>query len=141
MIRRPPRSTRTATRFPCTTLFRSRLTSYFFACEGAHEARAQDRQRSVPRTVFAVGDPKQSIYSFQRADPAEFQRLRDLFRERAQRARHRWRPVSLAVSFRSTEAVLQCVDAVFAAPAAQDGVLFGEAEIRPRAKRDRKSVG
>src|SRR3546814_13167544 len=76
-----------------------------------------------------------SIYSFQRADPAEFQRLRDLFRERAQRARHRWRPVSLAVSFRSTEAVLQCVDAVFAAPAAQDGVLFGEAEIRHRAKR------
>src|SRR3546814_21145760 len=61
--------------------------------------------------------------------------LRDLFRERAQRARHRWRPVSLAVSFRSTEAVLQCVDAVFAAPAAQDGVLFGEAEIRHRAKR------
>src|SRR3546814_4875145 len=76
-----------------------------------------------------------SIYSFQRADPAEFQRLRDLFRERARRARHRWRPVSLAVSFRSTEAVLQCVDAVFAAPAAQDGVLFGEAEIRHRAKR------
>src|SRR3546814_9347221 len=61
--------------------------------------------------------------------------LRDLFRERAQRARHRWRPVSLAVSFGSTEAVLQCVDAVFAAPAAQDGVLFGEAEIRHRAKR------
>src|SRR3546814_13925089 len=91
--------------------------------------------QSVPRTVVAVGDPKQSIYSFQRADPAEFQRLRDLFRERAQRARHRCRPVSLAVSFRSTEAVLQCVDAVFAAPAAQDGVLFGEAEIRHRAKR------
>src|SRR3546814_18596290 len=44
-------------------------------------------------------------------------------------------PVSLAVSFRSTEAVLQWVDAVFAAPAAQDGVLFGEAEIRHRAKR------
>jgi ATP-dependent helicase/nuclease subunit A len=43
--------------------------------------------------------------------------------------------VSLAVSFRSTEAVLATVDAVFAAAAAQDGVLFGEAEIRHRAKR------
>lgn len=107
-----------------------RLTGDFFAGAGAHEARAD-----MPRTVFAVGDPKQSIYSFQSADPAEFQRMRDLFSARAQQARHRWRPVSLAVSFRSTEAVLQAVDAVFAAESAQDGVLFGEAEIRHRAKR------
>ena len=107
-----------------------RLTGDFFAGLGAHEDRAE-----TLRTVFAVGDPKQSIYSFQRADPAEFQRMRDLFCERAQRVRHRWRPVSLAVSFRSTEAVLATVDAVFAAAAAQDGVLFGEAEIRHRAKR------
>ncbi|WP_340116559.1 double-strand break repair helicase AddA [Pelagibius sp. 7325] len=106
------------------------LTSEFFAGAGAHEDRAE-----TVRTVFAVGDPKQSIYSFQRADPAEFQRMRDLFRGRAQRAQHRWRPVSLAVSFRSTEAVLSTVDAVFAAEAAQDGVLFGEAAIRHQAKR------
>src|SRR3546814_4031310 len=51
-----------------------RLTSDFFAGEGAHEARAQDRKQSETRTAFAVGDPKQSIYSFQRADPAGFQR-------------------------------------------------------------------
>ncbi len=106
------------------------LTSEFFAGEGAHESRDE-----TLRTVFAVGDPKQSIYSFQRADPAEFQRLRDLFRQRAQQARHKWRPVSLAVSFRSTEAVLRTVDAVFAAAEAQDGVLFGEPEIRHLAKR------
>ncbi|MGF1592372.1 MAG: double-strand break repair helicase AddA [Kiloniellaceae bacterium] len=106
------------------------LTGDFFAGLGAHEDRAE-----AVRTVFAVGDPKQSIYSFQGADPAAFQSMRDLFRERAQIAQHRWRPVSLAVSFRSTEAVLATVDAVFAAAAAQDGVLFGEAEIRHRAKR------
>ncbi|MGD1878008.1 MAG: double-strand break repair helicase AddA, partial [Kiloniellaceae bacterium] len=106
------------------------LTAEFFAGEGAHEDRAE-----TLRTVFAVGDPKQSIYSFQGADPAEFQAMRGLFQERAQRAQHRWRPVSLAVSFRSTEAVLTTVDAVFAAPAAQDGVLFGEAYIRHQAKR------
>ncbi len=106
------------------------LTSEFFTGEGAHENRDD-----TLRTVFAVGDPKQSIYSFQRADPAEFQRLRDLFRERAQQARHKWRPVSLAVSFRSTEAVLRTVDAVFAAAEAQDGVLFGEAEIAHLARR------
>jgi ATP-dependent helicase/nuclease subunit A len=106
------------------------LTAEFFAGAGAHEDRAQ-----TPRSVFAVGDPKQSIYSFQNADPQAFQDMRDLFRERAQRAGQRWRPVSLAVSFRSTEAVLQTVDAVFAAPAAQDGVLFGEPEIRHQAMR------
>ncbi|WP_193366582.1 double-strand break repair helicase AddA [Pelagibius marinus] len=106
------------------------LTSEFFTGEGAHENRD-----AALRTVFAVGDPKQSIYSFQRADPAEFQRLRGLFRERAKQARHKWRPVSLAVSFRSTEAVLRTVDAVFAAAEAQDGVLFGEPEIRHLARR------
>ncbi|MPZ09431.1 MAG: double-strand break repair helicase AddA [Kiloniellaceae bacterium] len=106
------------------------LTGDFFAGLGAHEDSAE-----TVRTVFAVGDPKQSIYSFQRADPTEFQRMRDLFRARAQLAQHHWRPVSLAVSFRSTEAVLRMVDAVFAATAAQDGVLFGEAEISHRAKR------
>ncbi|GAB4395016.1 MAG: double-strand break repair helicase AddA [Kiloniellaceae bacterium] len=111
------------------------LTSEFFTGEGAHEDRVAGAEEQTPRTVFAVGDPKQSIYSFQGADPAEFQRLRDLFRERAQRARHKWRPVSLAVSFRSTEAVLRTVDAVFAAAEAQDGVLFGEPEIRHLAKR------
>src|SRR5690606_28515064 len=83
-----------------------RLTADFFSGESAHEDRAAGVRAGAPRTVFAVGDPKQSIYSFQRADPTEFQRMRDLFRERAQSARHRWRPVSLAVSFRSTEAVL-----------------------------------
>ncbi len=106
------------------------LTGDFFAGSGAHEARSES-----PRTVFAVGDPKQSIYSFQGADPAAFQEMRDLFRRRAQQAGQRWRPVSLAVSFRSTEAVLQAVDAVFAAAEAQDGVLFGEPEIRHRARR------
>jgi ATP-dependent helicase/nuclease subunit A len=106
------------------------LTGDFFAGLGVHEER-----EASPRTVFAVGDPKQSIYSFQRADPAEFQRMRDLFRESAQRAQQRWRPVSLAVSFRSTEAVLETVDAVFGAAAAQDGVLFGEEAIRHQAQR------
>ncbi|WP_299623194.1 double-strand break repair helicase AddA [Pelagibius sp.] len=106
------------------------LAGDFFSGAGAGEERSD-----LARTVFAVGDPKQSIYSFQRADPAAFEAMRSLFRQRAQQARRRWRPVSLDVSFRSTEAVLGLVDAVFAAPAAQDGVLFGEAEIRHAAAR------
>src|SRR3546814_1440727 len=41
MIRRPPRSTRTDTLFPYTTLFRSH--------EGAGQMDAQDDQEQVPR--------------------------------------------------------------------------------------------
>ena len=42
------------------------LTAEFFAGSGASQLR---------RTLFAVGDPKQSIFSFQGADPGEFRRL------------------------------------------------------------------
>ena len=35
--------------------------------------------RDVPRTIFAVGDEKQSIYSFQNAAPKEFADMRQTF--------------------------------------------------------------
>ena len=80
------------------------------------------------RTVFAVGDLKQSIYSFQGADPDEFQKMRDRFSRAIPAAGQVWREVDLTVSFRSTEAVLGAVDAVFSADPAADGVaLDGEA--------------
>ena len=49
------------------------LAQEFFAGEGA---------RAEVRTVFAVGDPKQSIFGFQRADPASFARMRQHFKRR-----------------------------------------------------------
>src|SRR3546814_1850003 len=57
-----------------------RLTGAFFSGMGAHEARVRVAQAEPVRTVFAVGDPKQSIYSFHRADPAELQRMHALSR-------------------------------------------------------------
>ncbi len=77
-----------------------------------------------PRTVFAVGDDKQSIYSFQRADPAEFHRMRGYFQHRVEQAERVWRHLPLNISFRSTSTVLAAVDAVFNHPQARDGVLF-----------------
>jgi len=74
------------------------------------------------RTVFAVGDAKQSIYSFQRADPAKFSEMQRYFQERAISARQAWKPVSLDISFRAAEPLLRAVDAVFANAAAADGV-------------------
>jgi ATP-dependent helicase/nuclease subunit A len=101
------------------------LTQEFFAGEGAAEARGQPE-----RTVFAVGDGKQSIYSFQRAEPAAFARMRRHFAEKAEAARRDFRLVPLGHSFRSTDAVLAAVDTVFQQPAAHDGVLFdGDAPL------------
>jgi len=74
------------------------------------------------RTVFAVGDEKQSIFSFQRADPRDFARLRRHFRQRVEDAEQVWREIRLDISFRSTAAVLRAVDRVFMTPEACDGV-------------------
>ncbi len=79
------------------------------------------------RTLFAVGDPKQSIFSFQRADPKEFAKSRARFKTLATGAEQEFEDRSLDVSFRSVPAVLRAVDATFAAPAAYQG-LVPEAE-------------
>ncbi|EFG82965.1 double-strand break repair helicase AddA [Novacetimonas hansenii] len=92
------------------------LTAEFFAGEGTRE------HDGLPRTVFAVGDYKQSIYSFQGADPEAFRRWREHFRRKARNAQARWREPALTVSFRSTTPVLALVDRVFSIPAAARGV-------------------
>ncbi|MBB5754009.1 double-strand break repair helicase AddA [Prosthecomicrobium pneumaticum] len=90
-----------------------RLASEFFAGEGAVERT---------RTLFAVGDEKQSIYSFQGAVPAWFGRQRTRFRGRAGQSGAPFEDVALHLSFRSTPAVLAAVDAVFAQPEAHQGL-------------------
>lgn len=81
------------------------LVEAFFAPDGAP---------AQPRTVFAVGDRKQSIYSFQGADPDGFGRWREHFEVEARAAGADLREVPMQVSFRSTAPVLAAVDAVFA---------------------------
>jgi ATP-dependent helicase/nuclease subunit A len=102
------------------------LAEEFFAGEGA---------RGPIRTVFAVGDAKQSIYSFQRADPQAFLRMRQHFEQRVNAARHAWLELPLAVSFRSTEPILQAVDAIFRQPEVRHGVALDGREIRHVAHR------
>ncbi|HUB94839.1 MAG TPA: UvrD-helicase domain-containing protein, partial [Stellaceae bacterium] len=86
-------------------------------------------QREVPRTIFAVGDPKQSIFSFQGADPSRFSTMRDHFAGRAGDAEAPWARVALERSFRSTACVLSAVDGVFARDPARDGVADGAADV------------
>jgi ATP-dependent helicase/nuclease subunit A len=90
-----------------------RLTEEFFAGAGAVER---------PRTVFAVGDTKQSIFGFQRADPRKLAEMRDWFADRSREANQRFVPVDLTVSFRSTPAVLDAVDRVLRHDPAARGV-------------------
>jgi len=85
--------------------------------------------------VFAVGDAKQSIYSFQRADPRAFVEMRAHFEERVVEAQRHWRIVPLDISFRAVEPLLQAVDAAFATAAAAEGVALDGAAIRHVAAR------
>ncbi|HJS86863.1 MAG TPA: double-strand break repair helicase AddA, partial [Acetobacteraceae bacterium] len=89
------------------------LTAEFFAGLGAVE---------TTRTVFAVGDRKQSIFSFQGADAEAFDHSCATLGARVTAARGRWAEPSLNVSFRSVTPVLDLVDAVFANPIAASGV-------------------
>ncbi len=102
----------------------------------ADEFSAGEGARLERRTVFAVGDTKQSIFSFQGADPAAFTRMRDHFRDRLQAAEMPWKVIELNWSFRSTAPVLAAVDAVFGRDPARDGVAEGPGSIQHRAVRE-----
>jgi ATP-dependent helicase/nuclease subunit A len=89
------------------------LTDDFFSGETA---------RSTLRTMFAVGDEKQSIYSFQGARPERFAEEGRSVASRARGADAAFNPVRLLLSFRSTRDILSAVDTVFADPANARGL-------------------
>ncbi len=103
-----------------------KLTEEFFSGEGARGPR---------RTIFAVGDVKQSIFSFQGADPAAFLASRKWYGERVPSAGHDWRPIPLKTSFRSTRAVLAAVDATFKREEMARSIALEPEEIVHRAYR------
>lgn len=67
----------------------------------------------VERTIFVVGDKKQSIYSFQGADPDAFDRMQIEFGNRLENAGVTLEDLTLEYSFRSSDAILRLVDLVF----------------------------
>jgi ATP-dependent helicase/nuclease subunit A len=81
------------------------LISEFTSGEGARDG--------VKRTIFAVGDEKQSIFSFQGAAPREFDLRRKSLQSRFEDAGQKFDPVAFTYSFRSGKAILQSVDHVF----------------------------
>ncbi|WP_372708205.1 double-strand break repair helicase AddA [Brevundimonas sp.] len=88
------------------------LTEGFFAGAGARRFGAG----RVERTIFAVGDDKQSIYSFQGARPERLGQEAQRYDALVIGADARFAGVELATSFRSTPEVLAFVDSVFEGP-------------------------
>ena len=102
------------------------LAAEFFAGDGAH-----DRPARFSRSAIA----KQSIYSFQRADPHAFWRDAAPFRGARGRGEAGLGVVPLEISFRAAEPLLRAVDAVFRQAEAADGVALDGAPIRHVAAR------
>jgi ATP-dependent helicase/nuclease subunit A len=81
------------------------LTGEFFTGEG---------QVTRPRTLFSVGDPKQSIYSFQGAEPRLFIEAGRDYGRRARAADKPFEDIRLYTSFRTLRPILEAVDLVCA---------------------------
>ena len=95
---------------------------------------------SETRTKFVVGDPKQSIYSFQGADQSVFAQERAQFAPKAETIESATQFPEMTMSFRSTPEVLTFVDAVrTAAPlenaSTSDFALLSESFVRHQANR------
>ena len=98
----------------------SALAAEFFAGAGNHE---------TPPTVFAVGDEKQSIYSFQGARPEAFESMGAKFKGAAEGAGATWREIPLHLSFRTVAPILEAVDDVFADVRRAPGLAHRDNEV------------
>ncbi|MFC5371768.1 double-strand break repair helicase AddA [Brevundimonas faecalis] len=94
------------------------LTGEFFAAE------------NTGRTLFAVGDEKQSIYSFQGARPERLRQEALVYDALITASGAAFEGVPLETSYRSTEDVLAFVDAAFADPE-RTRALAGDSGVVP----------
>ncbi len=103
------------------------LSEEFFAGKGTREA--------TERTLFIVGDEKQSIYRFQGADVRALKEMQDYFANRIKDSGGRAEVRSLNTSYRSLPAVLQAVDKVCADPALKGNITFNDSPLEHIAHR------
>lgn len=88
----------------------------------------EDQGQTPDRSLFSVGDFKQSIYSFQGARPELFQNQRRHFQSLSGQAQKPFAEVPLNTSFRTAAPILQLVDEV----AGLDGGLQGLGDDLPQ---------
>lgn len=79
----------------------------------SHEFFTGMGQKHKLRTIFIVGDFKQSIYGFQGASPKIFQQIASYYDTLVTSVGQKWREVHLQHSFRSQPEILQFVDQLF----------------------------
>ena len=85
-----------------------KISQEFYAGEGSRD--------KINRTLFVVGDKKQSIYSFQGADTFELNRIQKRFKKRFGEAAKPLKELSLQYSFRSSPTILRFVDSILEKP-------------------------
>ena len=85
-----------------------KISQEFYAGEGSRD--------KTNRTLFVVGDKKQSIYSFQGADTFELNRIQKRFKKRFGEAAKPLKELSLQYSFRSSPTILRFVDSILEKP-------------------------
>lgn len=107
------------------------IDDFFFG-----DSAAADR----PRTLFAVGDQKQSIFSFQGADPEVFVEAGRQYAFSAKSAHFEITPVPLRYSFRTLPNVLNAVDEVFKRADLRDGALEESGVAHSTARADTGGV-
>ncbi len=102
------------------------LTDGFFSGDSGRTPNVIPITGQLPaRTIFAVGDEKQSIYSFQGARPERLRQESQRYDGLVTGSGAKFTAVELATSFRSTPEVLAFVDAVFDDPG-RTAALVGE---------------
>lgn len=84
------------------------ITEEFFSGYGQKE--------NLNRTIFVVGDEKQSIFSFQGAEPDIFNITLHDYERKIEECKKKFDNIYLNTSFRSLKAILNTVDNVFADP-------------------------
>lgn len=104
------------------------ITDDFFAGETKSE---------VLRTLFVVGDKKQSIYSFQGARPDEFEKRHQFFQNKIQASQNTFKTIPFNFSFRSTQPILEVVNHVLKYPQAAAGILPPNEEAIHLSKREK----
>jgi len=111
----------------------SKLVLEFFSGIGT---RSEKSFKEKPRTIFAVGDVKQSIYSFQKAEPKLFNVTREYFEDQVQNAGLDFSTVPMNLSFRSTSGILEVVDEVFKSEVDRKAISFKIDEIKHKSHRE-----
>lgn len=86
-----------------------------------------DTEKEKDRTLFVVGDEKQSIYSFQGADFRTFSDMKSFFKRKIEsNTKADFQDIYLKLSFRSCPAILRIVDSVLENSKVSDCVTFSE---------------